>query len=79
MVQSTMSKEEKKWQAESDARTLMEAEVVEKTPSRLKAAKKAAKEMAAEKRKEAEAMTKIAKDNSSSARNRKMANHIAGS
>ena len=79
MAQSTMSKEEKRWQAESDAHSLADAIVIKKTPSRLKAAKKAAKEMAAEKRKEAEAMTKIAKDNSRSGRNRKMANDIAGS
>lgn len=34
------AEQEKRWQAESDARTLQEAEKIRNTPSRLKSAKK---------------------------------------
>jgi len=49
-----------KWQAESDARSLSESELISKDPKRLKAAKKAAKEMADKQAEEAKAMKKIA-------------------
>lgn len=55
-----MAEEEKRWQAESDARALAEAEVIRNDPDRLKAAQKAAKDMADEQKKDAEAMSKIA-------------------
>lgn len=55
-----VSAEEKKWQAESDARTLAEAEVIKGDPDRLKAAQESAKGMAEEKSDEAAAMKKIA-------------------
>lgn len=56
-----MSKEEKKWRAESDARTLAEAEVILSDPKRLILASQVAKRMASEKMKEAKAMTQIAR------------------
>ena len=56
-----LSAEEKRWQAEQDARTLAEADVIRKTPSRLTAAAKAAKAMATDAKKQAAAMGKIAK------------------
>ncbi len=52
--------QDRRWRQENDARTLAEAEVIQTTPSRLAGAKKAAKRMAEEERKQAEAMTKIA-------------------
>ena len=55
-----MSADEKKWRADNDARTLAEAEVIQKDKARLKAAKAAAKSMADEKRREATAMTNVA-------------------
>lgn len=56
----TAKQEEEKWQAESDARTLAEAEVIRKDGPRLKKAQKAAKQMEKERKDEAEAMAKIA-------------------
>lgn len=56
----TMSAEEKDWQAESDARTLVEAEVIRSDPERLKAAQEKAKKMADEKKRESEAMSRLA-------------------
>ena len=40
----SMRKEEENWRVESDMRTLIEAEQIEKDPKRLAAAKKLAKE-----------------------------------
>ena len=57
---AVMTAEDKKWQAEQDARTLAEAEVIKGDEGRLMAAKGAAKEMADEKKEEAQAMSKIA-------------------
>ena len=51
---------DKKWQAESNVRTLTEADAIKKMPVRLKAAKIAAKRMAAEEQLKAKAMEKIA-------------------
>ena len=53
--------QEKKWQAENDARTLVEAAIIKKTPSRLKSAKKEAKILATKAKKEASVMATIAK------------------
>jgi len=53
-----MSAEEKKWQAESDARTLAEAEVIGSDKGRLSEAVKAAARLAADAMKRAEAMKK---------------------
>ena len=57
---TTMDKQEKIWQAESDARTLADAEVIKKDPERLAAAVKQAKKMADEKKKEAQGMAHVA-------------------
>ena len=51
---------EKKWQRESDARTLSEAEQIKADKGRLKGATQAAKQMAQEAIKQAEAMKRIA-------------------
>ena len=57
------TKEEKKWQAESDARTIAEAEAIKGDPERIKAAQKAAKEMSEEKQREADALRSLSKGN----------------
>ena len=56
-----MTAQDKKWRAESDARTLAEADVIRKTPGRLSLAAKEAKIMAKEAMKQAAAMTRIGK------------------
>lgn len=58
-----MPTSEKDWEAESDARTLAEADVIRKDTARLTAAEKAAVDMAKRKKEEADAMAKIAKGN----------------
>jgi len=58
---SSAEAQEKRWQAENDARTLMEAKVIQKTPGRLTAAAKVAKDMAKKASVEAAAMQSIAK------------------
>jgi len=55
-----MSVDEKRWQAENDARTLAEAKVIVKDSERLNAAKVEAKRMADEKQKEVSAMRSVA-------------------
>jgi hypothetical protein len=47
------------WQAECDARTLADAEVIHQNPERMNKAKAAATRMANEKQEEAEALKKI--------------------
>ena len=54
-------KSEKQWQAESDARTLAEAEAIKATPSRMRPAKTAAKKLATEAQKQATGMKKISR------------------
>ncbi len=56
-----MTKEDEKWQSESDARTLQDAVVIKNDSGRLKKAVEAAKRLAKEKMKEAEALAGIAK------------------
>lgn len=56
----SMTKVDKKWQAESDARTLMEADVIKADAKRLCTAANAAKTLKKEKQDEAKAMAKIA-------------------
>lgn len=51
--------EEKRWQAESDARTLANAKVITNDPARLQAATNAAQQMADEQSKEAKAMRNV--------------------
>jgi len=57
------TKEEKKWEAESDARTIAEAEAIKGDPERIKAAQKAAKEMSEERQREADALRSLSKGN----------------
>ncbi len=61
MTKATITAQDKKWQAESDARTLAEASVIKKTPGRLKLAAREAKVMAKEAMQQAVAMKKVAK------------------
>lgn len=56
-----ISADERRWRAESDARTLMEAKTIQGDGKRMKAAAKAAVSMAKEKEKEANAMKAVAK------------------
>ena len=56
-----MTAQDRKWEAESDARTLMDSQVISSDKKRLTAAVKAAKRMAAEKAEEAKAMKGVAK------------------
>ena len=51
---------DKKWQAESDARTLVDAELIKNDPKKMKAAAKAAERMAKEEMAKAKAMQNIA-------------------
>lgn len=60
MMPATISAEEKEWRAESDARTLVEADVIKSDPERLKAAQEKAKKMVEEKKRESEAMDRVA-------------------
>ena len=59
MSQPELSAEDKKWQAESDARTLAEADVISQDEKRIKAAKKAAETMSKEQMEQAKAMKKV--------------------
>lgn len=59
-MNASITKSEKQYQAESDARTLSDAEVIKGDPARLKAAQTAAKKMASEAQDKARAMTRIA-------------------
>jgi hypothetical protein len=52
--------EDKRWAAESDVNVLTEADVIRKTPSRLRAAKVAAKRMVREEQQKVKAMNKVA-------------------
>lgn len=56
-----LSTQDKKWQGESDAHTLAEAEKIKATPSRLKGAKKEAKNMVKEAALNVKSLNKVAK------------------
>ena len=58
---ASVPKEEARWRAESDARTLMEADVIRKDPMRKKAAAAAARKLSEEKTAEARAMQSVAR------------------
>ena len=58
---AAMTAQDKRWQTESDARILADANVIRKTPNRLKAAVKEAKNMATDAKKQATAMSTVAK------------------
>ncbi len=53
--------DEKRWQAESDARTLSESKIIAADENRLSAAKTAADRLAVEERKKAEALESVGK------------------
>lgn len=57
----TLSKEEQRWRAQSDARTLAEAQVIMSDPKRKAGALKQAKELAKEASSQAAAFNKITK------------------
>ena len=59
-TKAQMTKQEKEWRAQDDARTLATAEVVRNDPTRLSAAKVAARRMAEEEKDQAKAMTRVA-------------------
>lgn len=52
--------EESDWKAAADARILVEADVIRNDPERLKAAQEKAKKMLEEKKRESEAMARVA-------------------
>ena len=56
----SISADEKRWQAEADARTLAEAETIKQDNKRLMEAQTAAKKMADEEAERAKAMRKVA-------------------
>jgi len=56
-----MTAEDKKWRADSDARTLMEAEAIKSDATRKRAAINAAKQIIKEKVKEVKAVQKLIK------------------
>ena len=58
---SKLTAEDKRWRAESDARTLMEAETIKGDATRKRAAIGAAKQMVKEKVKEVKAVQKLIK------------------
>ena len=60
MAEVSLSADEKKWKAESDARTLAEAEVIKKDESRLAAAQEAAKSLVKDAKEEADSMKDVA-------------------
>ena len=60
MATLSMTKQDLKWQAENDARTLADAKVIMTDSKRLSAAKKAAESIADKQMKEAKAMKKVA-------------------
>lgn len=57
----SVSPDDKKWQAECDARTLAEAKVIQSDKNRVTAAQKAAKEMSTKMEKECNALKTVAK------------------
>ena len=61
MIDSPMTAEDKRWQAQDDARTLASANVIREDPDRMSAAQTMAKEMAEEDREKAKAMGKVAR------------------
>lgn len=60
MANRRLTKEERGWRAEEDARMLAEVEIIKETPSRLGEAKKAARRMADEETKKAQKMRTVA-------------------
>ena len=61
MAKPAVTKEEKRWQAEADARTLAEARVIMSDPARMKAAANVAKNLVAEKTAELKGLKQVAR------------------
>lgn len=61
MTKAQMTKQEKEWRAQDDARILADSEVIKADAARLKDAKTAAARLAAEDREKASAMGRIAR------------------
>lgn len=61
-------KTEKQWQAESDARTLAEAERIKSETSRLKSAQMAAKKMVSDQQKDLQSLSKVAQSTPSNSK-----------
>ena len=60
-IKATEAAEEKKWQAQMDARTLADGQVITDDPKRLAAASKEAGAIAKERQEEADALRQIEK------------------
>ena len=60
ITKKKMSKEEERWEAESDARTLSNAEVIKQDPDRMKKAIQAAKRITEDKQKEVDSYRNLA-------------------
>lgn len=60
MAHETIEQSNKRFEQESDARTLAEAKIISEDSKRMKGAETAAKRIAEEKRKEAEGMKSVA-------------------
>lgn len=67
----TLAQDEKRWRAESDARTLAEAETIKQDEKRLSDAQVAAKRMAEEEAERLKAMRKVAGRKGTTATNQK--------
>lgn len=76
MAREAISAYDRKWAAESDVRTLTEAEAIKKTPSRLNAAKVAAKRMVKEQQQTVEAINKVASGSSKEAKTKRPASKV---
>ena len=61
MPELTISKQEKRWMAEEDARTIAESEIIKNDRRRLIAAKRAALDLAKQEKEKADAMKAVAK------------------
>jgi len=59
-MSTPLSAQDKEWQAQDDTRTLATARIIYNDPDRLSRAQQKAKEMAEEKKEEADAMGKVA-------------------
>lgn len=75
----SISADEKRWRAESDARTLAEAETIKQDETRLTEAQTAAKRMADEEAERLKAMRKVAGSKAPSSQGRGMQKQATGS
>ena len=61
IIMAKPTAQDRQWQAESDARTLADADVIKETPTRMSAARGVAKKLAEESQKQADGMKKVAR------------------